>query len=726
VANRFWVGGTGNWDGVSTTHWSATDGGPSGASVPTSSDDVFFNGNSGGGTVTITATANTKSINTTNFGGTVTGSSAINIALSMNLTGGTWSATGAITFNGTTTGALITLNGKTIANAVTFNGVGGGWTLADAFLSSSTVTLTNGSFSTGAFSFQSTTVSVTGSAARTWDMTNSQVTLTGTGNVWNATTVTLLTLTVTGSTIIVNNASASSKTFIGGTKTYAALTFSGSGSGAYSITGTNVFTTLTCSNTGGAGFSIAATTVTDINFTGYTGTWSGTGTLAVKGNVTLGNGMTASATGAWTLSGSAGTQTITSNSVAIAATVTVNTTGSTVSFADGFSSSTSFTLTAGTAQTNGNSFQVTTVSITGSTTRAFNITNSLVTLTGTGTVWNATTVTALTLTATGSTITVNNASATGKTFVGGGLTYGTVVYTGAGSGTFTYSGNNTYTALNVTNTGGATVTGTGTQTTQSLTFTSFNGTWAGTATWSITASGLTYVAGMTASATGTITFTDTSGITRLLTSNGVHPSCAHVFDGVGGVWHLGDAFASTKLIQLNNGTFSSQGFNLQAGSIRSSNTNTRTLDLAGSAVMLVAGIGGANLVWTTSVTTGLTLNLTGTTITVDSTGLGASAFQGLLLSSPTVVPHLVFQGTGGGGFAFGAANVVDAGAIFTRIDVNQPDVILFPQTSGGNQILQYRIPFGRRTVLGLASSNDTGRTTLFKRYKQPGYYGQAA
>lgn len=60
MANVFWVGGTGTWDSSSTTHWSATSGGAGGAAVPTSADSVTFDGNSGGGTVTL------------NFGGTIT------------------------------------------------------------------------------------------------------------------------------------------------------------------------------------------------------------------------------------------------------------------------------------------------------------------------------------------------------------------------------------------------------------------------------------------------------------------------------------------------------------------------------------------------------------------------------------------------------------------------------------------------------------------------------
>lgn len=55
MANRYWVGGTGNWG--STSKWSTSSGGSGGASVPTSSDDVIFDSNSGVGfTVTIPGT----------------------------------------------------------------------------------------------------------------------------------------------------------------------------------------------------------------------------------------------------------------------------------------------------------------------------------------------------------------------------------------------------------------------------------------------------------------------------------------------------------------------------------------------------------------------------------------------------------------------------------------------------------------------------------------------
>ena len=44
MANRYWIGGSGNWSDPS--HWSTTSGGTWDASVPTSADDVFFDASS--------------------------------------------------------------------------------------------------------------------------------------------------------------------------------------------------------------------------------------------------------------------------------------------------------------------------------------------------------------------------------------------------------------------------------------------------------------------------------------------------------------------------------------------------------------------------------------------------------------------------------------------------------------------------------------------------------
>ena len=70
MADRYWVaGGTGNYN--STTNWSATSGGASGASVPSTADNVFFNALSGIGTATINVASNCANLNLTGFLGTI-------------------------------------------------------------------------------------------------------------------------------------------------------------------------------------------------------------------------------------------------------------------------------------------------------------------------------------------------------------------------------------------------------------------------------------------------------------------------------------------------------------------------------------------------------------------------------------------------------------------------------------------------------------------------------
>lgn len=66
MANRYWVGGNGTWDGTTTTNWSTTSGGAGGASVPGTADAVLFDYNSGTGTATI-ATGYTPNIVSINY-----------------------------------------------------------------------------------------------------------------------------------------------------------------------------------------------------------------------------------------------------------------------------------------------------------------------------------------------------------------------------------------------------------------------------------------------------------------------------------------------------------------------------------------------------------------------------------------------------------------------------------------------------------------------------------
>lgn len=69
--NRYWVGGSGTWDNITTTHWSASSGGVGGASVPGVGDTAIFDANSGGGTVTPNYNLSVLSLNISAFAGTL-------------------------------------------------------------------------------------------------------------------------------------------------------------------------------------------------------------------------------------------------------------------------------------------------------------------------------------------------------------------------------------------------------------------------------------------------------------------------------------------------------------------------------------------------------------------------------------------------------------------------------------------------------------------------------
>lgn len=116
---RFWVGGTGNWDASNTANWSLTSGGPTGASVPTSTNDVIFDNNAGSGTITVTAASHSKSVTFFNFTQTLAlGSQTINL----DGTGTVWNPiTTAFTLTAGTSTIKLT---DTSSTAKVFNGAG--------------------------------------------------------------------------------------------------------------------------------------------------------------------------------------------------------------------------------------------------------------------------------------------------------------------------------------------------------------------------------------------------------------------------------------------------------------------------------------------------------------------------------------------------------------------------------------------------------------------------
>ena len=151
---KYWVGWTWNWSD-DTNHWATTSGGaPWAWNLPTATDDVIFDTLSNATAYTCTIDATTKLCRDITFWAplawnmTWAWSVAMTISGSMTLYAGLIRTyTGALTFNATSTGKTITMNGVSLSGNVTFNWVWWGWILQDTFTwSSNTIPITAWTF----------------------------------------------------------------------------------------------------------------------------------------------------------------------------------------------------------------------------------------------------------------------------------------------------------------------------------------------------------------------------------------------------------------------------------------------------------------------------------------------------------------------------------------------------------------------------------------------------
>lgn len=249
MANRYWVGGTANWDGTAGTKWALTSGGAGGEAVPTSADDVFFDANSGTVTVTIATTGpQALNLNFTGFTGTLAGVAGQTIDLYGSLTlgsGMTRTTTAPINLRNTTT-ATITSNGITWAGNWTFQATAGNYTFNDNFVSSgrlislSGIGTINGNGNNITFS----TIGFGNNAGNVFNLGGGTWTLTGNDTISGSTTWGGGASTVINSstsTIKFTDATANAKTFSGQGKTYNNVWFSGAGTGDFIIAGSNTF-----------------------------------------------------------------------------------------------------------------------------------------------------------------------------------------------------------------------------------------------------------------------------------------------------------------------------------------------------------------------------------------------------------------------------------------------------------------------------------------------------
>lgn len=129
MASRYWVGPhLGTW--ATAANWSATSGGAGGAGIPTSTDDVIFDNNSGTGTSRIGSAIAILSLTiTSGYTGTIDHSAVVTLTGNVTL-GANYTIIGAagMVFNGSGT---YTSNGKAWPNTLTFQTASSVKTFAD-------------------------------------------------------------------------------------------------------------------------------------------------------------------------------------------------------------------------------------------------------------------------------------------------------------------------------------------------------------------------------------------------------------------------------------------------------------------------------------------------------------------------------------------------------------------------------------------------------------------
>lgn len=251
MANRYWIGGSGNWN--DTDNWSATSGGEGGVDVPTSSDNVYIDSSSGfgsGGTITLVGTlacndftsssGHNFTLDTTEEGSLCSIYGSLTLESGITITGA-----GGFLMQATTSGNTITTAGVEIPSMEFWDGTGS-WELQDNLSITNTFYISNGTFdandhniTAGQFYFLGDTgyTPTVYMGSGTWEATGTD------GSIWtideyNSEVVTIISET---STIKINDVIGDGADFIGGGKTYNNIWCIGSSVSGVNISGSNTF-----------------------------------------------------------------------------------------------------------------------------------------------------------------------------------------------------------------------------------------------------------------------------------------------------------------------------------------------------------------------------------------------------------------------------------------------------------------------------------------------------
>lgn len=275
MVSRYLVaGGTGNWD--STTNWSASTGGASGASFPVNGDDAFLDGNSAGAALTVNVSSACSNLDCTGYTGTLTLAAALAVsgATFKLVAGMTLVANAGLTLTLSGSCALTTA-GKTNLRSISITGAGATVQLQDDLTIVNTLTLNN---ATGALDCNNKNVTCANYVNTNGALTMGSGTFTCTSS--NGFNVAAGTITANTSTLV---CSSSTAVFAGNGASYNTVQLTGSGAAA--ISGANTFANLTRTGTAVKTDSMTITANQTV-----------TGTLTISGNSGTNRMLVASAT----------------------------------------------------------------------------------------------------------------------------------------------------------------------------------------------------------------------------------------------------------------------------------------------------------------------------------------------------------------------------------------------------------------------------------------------
>ena len=340
MANRYWVGGSGTWDGTALLKWASTSGGVGGQPIPSTGDDVYFDAASGTVAILIGASV-CRNLTFTGFTGSLTATgSTLSCFGSLTMFPITSAWTGVINFLATTP-QTITSNGFTFNNPLTFSGVGGSWQLIDDVTTGATrtVTLTNGTLNlnnknltTGVFSSNNTNTRSVAYGTGKIVLTGNNTTIWSCGDLTN--------FSYTGTPTVESSYSGAT-----GTRTFAS---GGTAGGTeFNVADIKITAGTDIITIGGNG------SVRNLDFTGFSGSFANIAARTIYGNLTISSGMTVtSGSGVLTFAATSGTKTITTNNKTINNPLTFNGIGGTFAFQDALTqgSTRAFTITNGTVQ----------------------------------------------------------------------------------------------------------------------------------------------------------------------------------------------------------------------------------------------------------------------------------------------------------------------------------------------------------------------------------------